>query len=38
MSATWVTVPAVMTLDEARSHIGHGVLYCTATDEAQHAP
>ena len=27
----------VMTLDEARSHIGSGVLYCTATDEAQHA-
>ena len=26
-----------MTLDEACSHIGHGVLYCTATDEAQHA-
>ena len=27
----------VMTLDEARSHIGSGVLYCTAADEAQHA-
>ena len=27
----------VMTLDEACSHIGHSVLYCTATDEAQHA-
>jgi hypothetical protein len=26
-----------MTLDEAGSHIGHGVLYCTAADEAQHA-
>jgi hypothetical protein len=26
-----------MTLDEARSHIGSGVLYCTAADEAQHA-
>jgi len=23
-----------MTLDEARSHIGSDVLYCTATDEA----
>ena len=29
--------PLVMTLDEARSHIGSGVLYCTATAEAQHA-
>jgi hypothetical protein len=37
MSVTWVTVAVVMTLDEACSHIGHGVLYCTATDEAQHA-
>jgi hypothetical protein len=26
-----------MTLDEARSHIGSGVLYCTAADEAQYA-
>jgi hypothetical protein len=26
-----------MTLDETRSHIGSGVLYCTAVDEAQHA-
>lgn len=26
-----------MTLDEARGHIGFGVLYCIATDEAQHA-
>ena len=26
-----------MTLAEACSHLGHGVLYCTATDEAQHA-
>jgi hypothetical protein len=26
-----------MTLDEARSHIGSGVLYCTATAEAQYA-
>ena len=37
MSVTWVTVPVVMTLDEARSHIGSGVLYCTAADKAQHA-
>ena len=29
--------PLVMTLDEARSHIGSGVLYCTATAEAQYA-
>ena len=27
----------VMILDEARSHIGSGVLYCTAADEAHHA-
>jgi hypothetical protein len=31
------TVLVVMTLDEARSHIGSGVLYCTVADEAQHA-
>jgi hypothetical protein len=37
MSVTWVTVPTVMTLDEARSHIGRGVLFSTASDEAQHA-
>ena len=26
-----------MTLDKACGHIGSGVLYCTATDKAQHA-
>jgi hypothetical protein len=37
MSVTWGYRAVVMTLDEARSHIGSSVLYCTATDEAQHA-
>jgi hypothetical protein len=37
MSAHRATVPLVMTLEEARCHVGHGVLYCTAADEAQHA-
>ena len=37
MSAIRVTVPAVMTLEEARSHIGHSVLYSAAGAEAEDA-
>jgi hypothetical protein len=37
MSAIRVTVPAVMTLEEARSHIGQSVLYSAAGAEAEDA-